>query len=107
MNQRDDAPLGGSVLRVPDRRGHTADELLACQRYHLNADYVLVPLNVRDRAVVALSETTPRVDLLTEQQERVRVLQHDMGVVLQTACDADEADPRELLSKIASIAVKH
>jgi hypothetical protein len=28
-----------------------AEELRACSRYHINSDYILVPLNVRDRAV--------------------------------------------------------
>jgi len=31
-----------------------AEELERCQRYHLNSDFVLVPLNVRDRAVAVL-----------------------------------------------------
>lgn len=35
------------------------------------------------------------------------LLQHDMAVILQLACDADEADPRELLHEIAMIASKH
>jgi hypothetical protein len=32
---------------------------------------------------------------------------HDMARILQTACDADEGDPRKLLQEIADIASKH
>lgn len=34
-------------------------------------------------------------------------IQHDMARILQTACDADEADPRALLSEIVKIASAH
>ena len=36
-----------------------------------------------------------------------RELAHDMAAILQTACDADEADPWKLLNEIAQIASKH
>ena len=39
-----------------------------------------------------------------EQGDTIR---HDMARILQTACDADEADPRSLLNEIAQIASKH
>lgn len=32
---------------------------------------------------------------------------HDMARILQTACDADEGDPKELLHEIAAIAAKY
>ena len=42
--------------------------------------------------------------LRAEQGDTIR---HDMARILQTACDADEADPRSLLNEIAQIASKH
>lgn len=45
-------------------------------------------------------------EAVSVSRELIRV-SGDMATILQTACDADEADPRELLSEIAAIARKY
>lgn len=45
--------------------------------------------------------------LLEEPYTAPLDIQHDMARILQTACDAEEGDPRQLLSEIANIASKH
>lgn len=56
------------------------------------------------RAMLQAGATRVRLETPPHRDDS---LQHDMARILQIACDADEADPRELLSEIAQIASKH